>query len=189
MEALLNLDGGFLLWVQEFIRQAWLDPVVSFYTKLGDAGIMWIAVCLALLIFPKTRRAGFCGAIALVLSLLCTNVVLKNIFTRTRPWLVVEGLTAMVAEHDPNSFPSGHTSASFAAATALWRVLPRRWGWAALTAAALMGLSRLYVGVHFPSDVIVGVLVGCFCGWAAFKLLKLAEEKTRVGKLLPDHEE
>ena len=189
LDSLLALDGNLLLWIQDVIRQAFLDPIVSFYTKLGDAGMMWIALCLVLLIIPRTRRAGLAGAIALVLSLLCTNVVLKNLFTRARPWLVVEGLTALVSEHDPNSFPSGHTSASFAAATALYPLVPRKWGILALVAAALMGLSRLYVGVHFPSDVIVGVLVGCFCGWAAVKLLKLLEEKTKVGKLLPPIEE
>ena len=185
INSLLALDGNILLWIQAFLRQGFWDSIVSFYTKLGDAGLMWIAVCLVLLIIPRTRRAGLAGAMALVLSLLCTNVVLKNLFTRTRPWLVVEGLTALVAEHDPNSFPSGHTSASFAAATALYRHVPRKWGILALVAAALMGLSRLYVGVHFPSDVIVGVLVGGFCGWAAVRLLQLLEQKTNPGKRLP----
>ena len=189
IDTLLALDGNLLLWIQTFLRQGFLNPIVSFYTKLGDAGLMWIALCVVLLIIPKTRRAGLAGAIALVLSLLCTNVVLKNLFTRTRPWLVVEGLTALVAEHDPNSFPSGHTSASFAAAAALYRCVPKKWGVLALVAAALMGLSRLYVGVHFPSDVIAGVLVGCFCGWAAVRLLKLLEQKTPVGKLLPPNEQ
>ena len=185
LDALLTLDGNILLWIQAFIRQVFLTPIVSFYTKLGDAGMMWIAACVILLIFPKTRRAGFAGAMALILSLLCTNVVLKNLFSRARPWLVVEGLTALVAEHDPNSFPSGHTSASFAAATALYRCVPKKWGVLALVAAALMGLSRLYVGVHFPSDVIAGILVGCFCGWAAVRLLKLVEHKTKLGKIFP----
>ena len=185
LASLLALDGNILLWIQAVVRQAFLTPVVSFYTKLGDAGLMWIALCVILLIFPKTRRAGLAGAMALVLSLLCTNVILKNLFSRTRPWLVVEGLTALVAEHDPNSFPSGHTSASFAAATALYRHVPKKWGVLALVAAGVMGLSRLYVGVHFPSDVIVGVGVGCFCGWAAVRLLKLLERKVNLSKILP----
>ena len=168
IETLLSLDGGFLLWVQEFVRQAWLDPIVSFYTKLGDAGLMWIALCVLLLIFPKTRRAGLGGAMALILSLLCTNVILKNLFTRTRPWLVVEGLTALVAEHDPNSFPSGHTSAAFAFAAAVYRELPLSWTRFAVVGAAIcMGWSRIYVAVHYPSDVIAGAVVGTLCGLCA----------------------
>ena len=68
--------------------------------------------------------------------------------------------------------------AAFAAASAWWRTLPRRWmRWTGLVLAVCMGLSRLYVGVHYPSDVIAGALVGLFCGWAAWKLLQLWEER------------
>lgn len=77
---------------------------------------------------------------------------------------MVEGLTALVAEHDMNSFPSGHTSAALAAATACWGTLPSKWRGIILALAVLMGLSRLYVGVHYPSDVLAGALVGMFCG-------------------------
>ena len=74
----------------------------------------------------------------------------------------------LVAEHDPNSFPSGHTCAAFAAASAWCRTLPRRWmKVTAVVLAALMGFSRLYVGVHFPSDVLAGMAVGLLCGWLA----------------------
>lgn len=162
---LSQFEGQLLLWIQEFFRQPWLDPVVSLYTKLGDHGLIWIVACALMLLWPKTRRAGIAGALALVLSLLCTNVILKHLFTRTRPWLVLEGLLPLVAEGDPNSFPSGHTSAALSCAAAWWRYLPRPWRLTAAVCAVLMGLSRLYVGVHFPTDVLCGILVGLFCGW------------------------
>lgn len=166
---LLNLDGGFLLWLQDVVRNGILDPFFQFYTQLGNAGLLWIALSLLMLCFPKTRKAGFVSLIAMLLGLLCTNVVLKHLVGRTRPWLVVEGLTALVAEHDPNSFPSGHTCAAFAAASAWCRTLPRRWmKIVAVVMAALMGFSRLYVGVHFPTDVLAGMAVGLFCGWLAW---------------------
>lgn len=168
--ALSQAEGPFLLWVQEFLRQPWLSPIVAFYTKLGDQGIIWIAACLLLLLWPKTRRAGIAGAWALILSLLCTNVILKHLFTRPRPWLVLEGLFPLVAEADPNSFPSGHTSAALSCAATWWRYLPQFWRLAAAVCAVLMGLSRLYVGVHFPTDVLCGILVGLFCGWGGRKL-------------------
>ena len=101
-------------------------------------------------------------------GLLCTNVALKHLVGRARPWLSVEGLVPLVEEHDPNSFPSGHTCAAFAAASAWCRTLPRRWmKVTAVVLAALMGFSRLYVGVHFPSDVLAGMAVGLLCGWLA----------------------
>ena len=163
-EMLLNMDGGMLLWIQNHLRQEWLDPLVKAFTHLGDSGLLWILLCFALLLFPKTRRAGGAVAAALILSLICTNMLLKPLVQRTRPWLVVEGLTALVAEHDMNSFPSGHTSAALAAATACWGTLPSKWRGIILALAVLMGLSRLYVGVHYPSDVLAGALVGAFCG-------------------------
>lgn len=163
-EMLLSMDGGILLWIQSHLRQEWLDPFVKVFTHLGDNGLLWILLCFAFLLFPKTRRAGGAIIVALILSLLCTNVLLKPLVQRTRPWLVVEGLTALVAEHDMNSFPSGHTSAALAAATACWGMLPQKGRGVILALAVLMGLSRLYVGVHYPSDVLAGALVGVFCG-------------------------
>ena len=168
--ALSQFEGQFLLWVQEVFRQPWLSPVVAFYTELGNRGLVWIALCLLMLLWPKTRRAGWAGIFALVLSLLCTNVILKHLFTRPRPWLVLEGLIPLVAERDPNSFPSGHSSAAFSCAAAWWRYLPRPWRITAAVCALLMALSRLYVGVHFPIDVACGILVGLFCGWGGWRL-------------------
>lgn len=177
-EWLLALDGNILLWLQEFVRGAVLDPIVCFYTHLGDKGLLWLGLCALLLCFPKTRKAGLLGLLSLALGFLCTNVILKNLVGRPRPWLTVEGLVPLVNEPDPNSFPSGHTCSSFAAAVAWFHSLPERWmGVAGLVLAALMGLSRLYVGVHFPSDVLVGGLVGFACGEIVWLVWRKACEK------------
>ncbi len=174
---LLALDGGALLWIQETLRGV-LDPLVCAYTKLGDAGMLWIVISLLLLCFRPTRKAGIASLCAMVLGLLCTNVILKHLVARPRPWLDVAGLVPLVNEADPNSFPSGHTCAAFAAAVSWWKTLPRRWmGVLALVLALLMGLSRLYVGVHYPSDVLMGAVVGCLCAWAACRLLRGWEER------------
>ena len=177
-EALSKMEGPFLLWVQETLRGGAADSVVSFYTKLGNAGMLWIALCILCLVFPKTRRAGIAGALALLMSLLLTNGIIKHLAARTRPWLVVEGLIPLVAEHDPNSFPSGHTSAAFAAACAWQHTLPERWMRVTVWIMAVcMGLSRLYVGVHFPTDVLCGTLVGILCGQLGWCLLRICENR------------
>lgn len=171
LEVLQGLDGGVLLWIQDAVRQEWLNPLVAFYTHLGDAGMLWIVLCVGFLFFKPTRKAGVAGLLALGIGFLCTNVVLKHLVGRPRPWLDVAGLLPLIHEGDPNSFPSGHTCASFAAACAWWRLLPKKWmSLLAGVMAVCMGLTRLYVGVHYPSDVLVGALVGLFSGWVAWKL-------------------
>ena len=171
LETLCRLEGPVLLWIQEAVRQPWLNPAVEAYTRLGNAGLLWIVLSLAMLCMPKTRKAGALALLAMVLGLLCTNVVLKHLVGRTRPWIDVAGLIPLVNEPDPNSFPSGHTCAAFAAGLSWARALPRRWmGAAAVLLAVCMGLSRLYVGVHYPTDVLAGAAVGSLCAWAAWKI-------------------
>lgn len=171
--ALSPLELPVLLWFQNVLRNPFTDPIISLFTHLGDAGALFIVLTALLLCFPKTRRAGFAAACALVFSLLFTNVILKHLFARPRPWVDCAALIPLVTERDPNSFPSGHTSAAFAFAMAALRELPRRWmKVSAVVLAALMALSRLYVGVHYPSDVLVGFVVGdlaALCGWLLSK--------------------
>ncbi|MEG0764615.1 MAG: phosphatase PAP2 family protein [Pseudoflavonifractor sp.] len=174
--ALLALDGNLLLWIQEFLRISVLDPLIIVYTKLGNLGLIWIALALLMLCFKKTRRAGVLGLCALALGAICTNGILKHLVGRPRPWLSVEGLTHLIVENDPLSFPSGHTCAAFAAAGVWFKTLPKRWmGILALVLAALMGFSRLYLGVHFPSDVLAGMLVGLGCAWAVLRIDRAVE--------------
>lgn len=167
-QTLWALDSGMLLWIQNTVRQDWFNPFVELYTHLGDAGLLWIVCNAALLAYRPTRRMGMVGLTAMLFGLLITNVTLKELVSRPRPWLDVEGLYPLIQEHDPHSFPSGHTCASFAAVSAWWKFLHRGWTKGVCAGmAACMGLSRLYVGVHYPSDVLAGALVGIFCGCLA----------------------
>ena len=172
LEGLLQMDGQLLVAIQG-LHMSWLDPIVSLYTKLGDAGILWIVLSLAMLVYKPTRKAGALALCAMVLGLLVTNLTIKPLVERARPWLDWP-IVPLVTEKDPNSFPSGHTCAAFAAGMIWMRTLPWRWGRvAAVVLAALMGLSRLYVGVHYPTDVLVGAIIGALCAlviWKAYLL-------------------
>lgn len=180
LDLIQNMDGAVLLWIQASVRQAVLDPLVCVYTTLGNGGLLWIVLSLVLLCFRPTRRAGLVSLLAMVLGLLCTNVVLKHLVARPRPWLDVAGLIPLVSEPDPNSFPSGHTCAAFASALAWWRTAPKGWmKGTGVVLAVCMGLSRLYVGVHYPSDVLAGALVGSLCGLAAVQLYQWIRKKRR----------
>lgn len=110
---------------------------------------------------------------ALVVSLLINNVLLKNLVGRVRPYDLLEGLTPLIGRQWDPSFPSGHTGSSFAAAWVLYRELPKRFGVPALILAGLIGLSRLYVGVHYPTDVLFGVISGIGSGWIAMQIMTI----------------
>lgn len=179
-DVLIKVEGTILLWIQNWLRFDWLDGIVAAFSSLGNAGMLWLGLCALMLLFPRTRRAGALGLASLALEFLLCNGLLKPLIARARPWTVVEGLTALAEPGDAHSFPSGHTGAAFAAAWAWRKQLPRRWmGRAALFTAVLMGLSRLYLGVHFPTDVLAGALVGVFAAWVMGKVLGTAEKRHR----------
>lgn len=172
-QTIQTIDVDVLLWMQNNLHRPILDVVLSFYTQLGNAGLLWIAIGIAMLFFKKTREAGVLALLSMLLGLLINNFTLKLLVSRDRPWVTVEGLIPLLYSTDPNSFPSGHTCAAFAFATSqccCWK--KRRIRISVLFAAVLMGFSRLYVEVHYPSDVLVGALVGSLCGgivWHACK--------------------
>lgn len=160
MDTLIHLDGGCLLWIQENLRHALWDPFWIGITSLGDKGWSWLALALLLLCFPRTRKAGILALSAMALCALVTNVCLKNLVARPRPYTQVPGLTSLLPPQSDWSFPSGHTTASFACAGVYLQTLPKRYGTAALILAALIAFSRLYVGVHYPTDVLAGLAIG-----------------------------
>lgn len=172
MEFLINLDGNILLWIQEYIRQDWMEGFWKGITMLGDSGWFWIALSLLLMVPRQTRWIGITSLAAIVIGALITNVTLKNLVARTRPYEVVEGLALLIEKQRDYSFPSGHTCASFAAAGVYWRMLPKKFSIPLVILAAMIAFSRLYVGVHYPTDVLAGLLIGLFAAWAARHMQK-----------------
>lgn len=159
-----TVDGEILLFIQEHLRNTVCDIFFGGITHLGDAGIFWILLTIALLCFKQTRKAGIFSACALIGSLVVNNMILKNLVGRVRPYEVVEGLRCIVSPAHDASFPSGHTGASFSSAVALFPHLPRRYGVLLLVLATLIALSRLYVGIHYPTDVLAGLITGIAIG-------------------------
>ncbi len=160
IDTLLKLDGDILLWIQDNLRAGWLDPIMKFITYLANGGALWIGICVLLLILKKTRTTGLVCSCSLAATFLINNIILKNIIARTRPYEVVEGLNRIIGAQSDYSFPSGHSGASFAVAVVMFMEMPKKYGVPALIAAMLIALSRLYVGVHYPSDVIAGIFTG-----------------------------
>lgn len=160
LQYLMSVEDSILLWIQNSMRNEILTPIFTTITTLGNGGFIWIAGSVMLLIPKKTRNIGVMSLSALALSALIDNVILKNLIARTRPYEVIHGLTSLIGAQNDYSFPSGHTGSSFAAAVVMFCGLPKKYGVPALILAFLIGFSRLYVGVHYPSDVLCGVLIG-----------------------------
>ena len=154
------------------IRSETLDAAVLFFSSLGNLGGIWIAMAAGLLLLPAYRRAGLCVSAALAIDFVTVNLILKPLFGRERPCELFQAQDMILACLSDHSFPSGHTAAAFAAATALF-LCRKKAGAAALVFAFLMGLSRLYLFVHFPTDVLAGAAIGVAIGVFAFELLHL----------------
>lgn len=181
LETLLNLDGGFLLFLQDSVRNPILNSIMIFITSLGDGGIIWIAATIALLIPKKTRKVGIMSAVALLGSLLINNNLIKNIVQRPRPYVTFTDLQIIIPQPSEFSFPSGHTSSSFASAAVFYRHLPKKFGVPAVLLAALIGFSRLYVGVHYPTDVLAGAVMGILLSYMAEYLVDFLAKKLKKG--------
>lgn len=177
------MDIAILKWFDAtFHSQTWLNYIMKYLTYIGEFGAGAIICAVVLLIFKKTRWAGVAVAIALVLDVLIVNVILKLSVNRARPWQTYPDLgfqefhnSIGVREPSDSSFPSGHTASLFAAAVALvfyYRVK----GLPALGVALLVALSRIYLCMHYPTDVLGGMLIGSACGVAGYFLMKLAKK-------------
>jgi len=177
MEAFFQLDGNILLWIQEYIRNDFLTPVFKFITSLGDEGYVWIAIAVILLFVKNYRKVGLMVGASLLGSLVFNNMIVKNIVARPRPYRMIETLTILIPEPGEYSFPSGHTSSSFAAGVVLYLMLPKKYGVPAMILAFLIGISRLYVGVHYPTDVLGGMVMGTLIAVAVVKVTELIEKK------------
>ena len=181
MNALFEIEQKILLWIQT-VRQPWLTPLMRVVTHLGDGGALWIGVTAILLIASlacrrrgwsrPALRTGVTCAMAMLLTLILVNLLIKPLAARVRPYDAIDRLTALVGRQKDFSFPSGHSANSLTCAWVLWRISPRRFGAPALALAVLIALSRLYVGVHYPTDVLCGALIGAALAEISVRLVR-----------------
>lgn len=175
-----QLDLSILLFIQEHLRFAWMNGFWEFITHFGDGGMFWILLAVAFMIPKKTRKVGIMAGCALALGALITNVTLKPLVDRMRPYVYSDQIIPIGRLPFESSFPSGHTCASFACALIYVRMLPQKYGIPLVVLAALIALSRLYLCVHFPTDVLAGFLIGCFSSAVVYAVSCMVESKKRT---------
>ena len=169
LESLINFEGSILLFLQNYVRNSVLNALLIPFTLSNNAGISCILIVAVFIYFKSLRKAGILMGISLLLEFLLNNLIIKNLFARIRPYEVIDGLILLVGKAPDYSFPSGHTGSAFALAVVIFMVMDRKYGIIALILASLMGFSRLYVGIHYPSDVLGGVILGVVTSVIAVK--------------------
>ena len=180
----VSFDLPVLDWIQANIQCPFLDKIMPLITILGDGGAFWIACAVLMILLKKYRKAGFSAGLALIFGLLICNIFLKPTVERIRPYDFQEQMGVIInllidKEHS-FSFPSGHTIASFEAATAIL-LRHKKLGTAAMILAILIAFSRMYLYVHYPTDVIVSVFLGIglafLASWIVNQVSALIEAK------------
>ncbi|MBP5197546.1 MAG: phosphatase PAP2 family protein [Lachnospiraceae bacterium] len=178
---------AFEISVLDFIqtlRTPLMDRFMSAFTHLGDAGIFWIVFTLVLIAIPVTRKMGSVLAIALVYDLFICNIILKNLFARPRPFFENPDITLLIKTPSEYSFPSGHAATAF---TIFFGILFFKEGKKLLGLeifVLIMGIvlsySRLYLYVHFPTDIIGGIFIGLLCGFLGNKTVELITQRSAL---------
>jgi len=152
-------DYLILNYIQNNLHFLLLNKIMTYISFIGNAGAIWIIITILFLISKKTRHTGLIMAISLILCLLIGNITLKPLVARIRPFDINPEITLLIPKPTDYSFPSGHTMSSFAASTAIFSY-NKFYGKLAIVLALLISFSRLYLYVHFPSDVFIGMIIG-----------------------------
>lgn len=168
----MDWEISVLDWIQK-LHTPLGDALMSFFSRLGDAGLIWIVLAAVLLLIPKCRKAGFAVTAALLIDLIVCNGILKPVVARVRPYDVNTAISLIIAKPTDYSFPSGHTAAAFAAVSALLCAKSRLWIPAGIL-AVLIAFSRMYLYVHYPTDILGGVFVGIAAGAAGAATVYMA---------------
>lgn len=168
----MGLEIQILDWIQNLHGPVG-DAFWPLVTRLGDAGTIWILLAVVLLIIPRTRKSGAVLAVALCVDLVLCNRILKPVIARVRPFDVNTAVSLLIPKPGDFSFPSGHTAASFTAAAALYFAGEKKLWKPALALASLIAFSRLYLYVHYPTDILGGMAVGVIAGFTGFVIVKL----------------
>lgn len=164
----MTFDRSLLQWIQDTLTCPALDLLMPRVTALGNGGAVWLLAAGGLLCTKKYRKQGVLLLGGLAAGALVGNVVLKNLVARPRPCWLDSSVQLLIPNPTDYSFPSGHTLSSVIGATVLAKT-DRRFGYAAIPLAALIAFSRLYLYVHFPSDILAAAVLGVAIGELTYR--------------------
>lgn len=165
-----------ILYALNSIHSEMLDKIMIGFTYLGEKGVFWIGLSILLLFFKKTRKCGILMLISMAIGLIIGNGIIKNLVARQRPCWIDESINLLIKNPKDFSFPSGHTLISFGAAITIL-LFNKKWGIVAILTAIMVGISRLYLFLHFPTDVLFGAILGTIIALLVYYFGNKMEDK------------
>ena len=179
LETIQSIDFSILNFIYDNFRCAFLNPIMVLISNLGNGGFIFIVATIILLLNKKTRKIGLTFAISLIIGFIIVNLIMKPTIARIRPYEINQAVILLSGKMHDYSFPSGHTLAGFEFATAVF-LYNKKWGLISYIFALLMGFSRLYLYVHFPTDVICGAILGVLFSIISYYITKAICKKFKV---------
>ena len=188
IETLTQIDGNLLIGIQHSLNADWLTAIMKAFTFLGEYGWTSILICLIMIAFKKTRKLGILCAATIALTFICCSGIIKPLVDRARPWEVFDGIVPLIPDPGDSSFPSGHSANAAAFAFSFWLNTRKpgvvhslhKWSYLAIVCALLIAFSRMYLGMHFPSDVLVGILVAILSGQIIYLINMKIEQRRGI---------
>ena len=192
IDFITKIDFSILYWIQDNLRNSFMDFVMPLFSNLQDGGLIWISIAVVMLFFKRTRYCGIAVLFAMGIDTLITEYGIKNIVCRVRPCNLVDDVNMLVKKPTSYSFPSNHSASAFAGAVAVMLTIKKKaWTIPAFVFSGIISFSRMYVFVHFPSDVFAGILLGSAVAVLVCFLMKitgfkaLLERKNIIEKDVP----
>lgn len=167
LKKITRFDMYIILIMKKYVQNKYLDILMPVITSLGNFGAVWIGLAAALMLNKRYKMVGIVIAITLILSAIIGDVIIKHLVRRIRPCDKLNGIRLLIKKPLSYSFPSGHTLSAFAVASVL-SIFFTQYTLIFIGIAFLIALSRIYLYVHYPSDVIVGIIFGFLCSKLAF---------------------
>lgn len=171
-ELINTFDKNIIIYFHKHLQFSWLNAPMAFITKISEYGFIWMILICILMSSKKYRKIGFIVAFSFLLSRIQVHT-LKELIKRPRPFMELTYLNIYIPKPNSSSFPSGHAISSFATVSVLIKMLENKhYKFILLLTAIIVSISRLYLMVHYPSDLIVGIILGVISSRIALKTFK-----------------
>ncbi len=178
LQFIKTFDVNTIDFINNHLQYPFLNKIMAFITALGNSGLFWIVLTIALIISKKYRKIGLLAACSLLLSSIIGLKIFKPLFQRPRPFIEFSYIKPYIPKLTSYSFPSGHATIAFSVAGIIVKMVKQKiYSIPIIILACLVAISRVYLMVHYPSDVIAGIILGLICSYLVLLIFKKIQSR------------